>query len=120
MGSRTLRKTESQGGLHGFVCEHFRVILGLLLLALLVHDIFGTHGFVAMRRTVNDVARVKKDIHRLNLENQQLGEQVKALKTDPRLIERIAREDLQRARPGEVIIRIPQLPQLESAVPARP
>lgn len=120
MGSRTLSKKESHGGLNGFVREHFRVILGLLLLALLVHDIFGAHGFVAMRRTVNDLDRVKNDIRRLNLENQQLGEQVKALKTDPRLIERIAREDLQRARPGEVIIRIPQLPQLESADPTRP
>ena len=117
MDSARLRKRESHGGLNGFVREHFRVILGLLLLALLVHDIFGTHGFIAMRRTENDLARVKKDIHRLNSENHELGEQVKALKSDPRLIEKIAREDLQRAKPGEVIIRIPQLPP---AVPARP
>lgn len=120
MGSARLRKTESHGGRAGFVREHFRVLLGLLLLALLVHDIFGAHGFMAMHRTENDLDRVNKDIHRLNLENQQLGEQVKALKSDPRLIEKIAREDLQRARPGEVIIRIPQLPQLEPAVPAKP
>ena len=109
-----LRKSESRGG---FVREHFRVILGFLLLALLVHNVFGTHGFMAMRRTDNDLDRVKKDMDRLNWENKQLSEQVKELKSDPRLIEKIAREDLQRARPGEVIIRIPQLPP---AVPARP
>ena len=55
-----------------------------------------------------EIQRVKNDLDRLNKENLELGALVKALKTDPRLIEKIAREDLQRARPGEIIIRIPQ------------
>ncbi len=60
-----------------------------------------------MRRTQSEIDRVKKDLDRLNKENMELGDQVRALKTDPRLIEKIAREDLQRAKPGEIIIRIP-------------
>jgi hypothetical protein len=31
--------------------QHARALLGLLVLVLIVHDVFGTHGFLAMRRT---------------------------------------------------------------------
>lgn len=97
----------------GFLEQHGRAILALVVAALMVHDVFGTHGFMAMRRTQNEIERVRKEIDRLNAENAKLGEDVKALKSDPRLIEKIAREDLQRAKPGEIIIRIPQGQQPE-------
>jgi cell division protein FtsB len=99
-----------ESGFNQFLKQHGRTILGLFVLVLVVHDVFGAHGFIAMRRTQNEIERVRKDIDRLNSENIQLGRKVKALKTDPHAIEQIAREELQRAKPGEVIIRIPQLP----------
>jgi cell division protein FtsB len=102
-----------------FLKQHGRTVLGLFVLALVVHDIFGTHGFIAMRRTQLEIRRVRKDIDRLSSENVQLSDQVKALKSDPHAIERIAREELQRAKPGEVIIRVPQLPPPADA-PAKP
>jgi cell division protein FtsB len=102
-----------------FLKQHGRTILGLFVLALVVHDVFGAHGFIAMRHTQSEIARVRKDIERLNSENIQLSRKVKALKTDPHAIEQIAREELQRAKPGEVIIRIPQLPQPQDS-PAKP
>jgi cell division protein FtsB len=102
-----------------FLKQHGRTVLGLFVLALIVHDIFGTHGFIAMRHTQLEIQKVRKDIDRLNSENIQLGQKVKALKTDPHAIEQIAREELQRAKPGEVIIRIPQLPQPQDP-PAKP
>lgn len=107
MGAKKLKKAETPKGLPHFLEQHGRPILALFVLALVVHDVFGAHGFIAMRRKQSEIERVKKDIDRLNKENTELGEQVKALKTDPKLIEKIAREDLQRARPGEIIIRIP-------------
>jgi cell division protein FtsB len=100
-----------------FLKQHGRTVLGLFVLALVVHDIFGTHGFIAMRRTQLEIQRVRKDIDKLNSENVQLSDQVKALKSDPHEIERIAREELQRAKQGEVIIRVPQLPQPTDAHP---
>jgi cell division protein FtsB len=102
-----------------FLKQHGRTVLGLFLLALVVHDIFGTHGFIAMRRTQLEIRRVRKDIDKLNSENVQLSDQVKALKSDPHAIERIAREELQRAKPGEVIIRVPTLPP-PTDTPAKP
>jgi cell division protein FtsB len=109
--TRPLKKAEPKSGFGAFLERHGRTMLGLFVLALFVHDIFGPHGFIAMKRTQNEIQRVQKDLDRLNKENVELGDQVRALKTDPRLIEKIAREDLQRAKPGEIIIRIPQSQQ---------
>jgi cell division protein FtsB len=105
--TRPLKKAEPKSGFGAFLERHGRTLLGIFVLALFVHDIFGPHGFIAMRRTQSEIERVQKDLDRLNKENIELGDQVRALKTDPRLIEKIAREDLQRAKPGEIIIRIP-------------
>ncbi len=87
--------------------RHARTILIVLLLALLVHDLFGAHGFLAMRRTQREIERLREEIRQVNEENRALGEQVKALKSDPRAIERIAREEMGLARPGELIFKLP-------------
>jgi cell division protein FtsB len=118
VGTR-IKHEEPESGFNEFLKLHGRTILGLFVLALVVHDVFGAHGFIAMRRTQNEIERVRKDIDRLNSENIQLGQKVRALKTDPHAIEKIAREELQRAKPGEVIIRIPQLPPAQDP-PAKP
>ncbi len=110
------KKAEPQG----LWQQYGRGLLGLLLLALLVHDVFGAHGFLAMRRTRAEIKRVQKDIDRLNKDNIQLAEEVQALKSDPRAIEKIAREDLGLAKDGEVIIKIPQERQPERYSPAKP
>lgn len=85
-----------------------RIVLALCIAALVVHDVFGTHGFLALRRTKLEIEKVHKDIVRLNKENAQLAEEVQALRTDPNKIESIARDGLGLAKPGEVIIKIPQ------------
>lgn len=94
-----------------FLQQHGRSMLGLLVAVMIIHDVFGTHGFLAMRRTRYEINRVKADIARLSKENADLEQQVKDLKSDPKLIEKIARDDLGLARPGETIIRIPQSQQ---------
>jgi cell division protein FtsL len=95
--------------------QYGRGLLGLLVLVMIVHDVFGTHGFLVMRRTQNEIRRVKADLEALRKENAALAQEVKDLNTDPRLIEKIARDDLGLARPGEIIIRIPQGQQLEQS-----
>ncbi len=120
MGSKKLKQPKAKTGFPGFLERHGRALLALFIVALVVHDVFGPHGFIAMRRTQTEIERVRKDLDRLNKENLELGDQVRALKTDPRLIEKIAREDLQRAKPGEIIIRIPSSQQPASDSPAKP
>ncbi len=86
--------------------KHGGVILGLTLLVVFVHDVFGPKGFLAMRQNQQEVRRLREEITKINSENQQTAEHIKALKSDPKLIERIAREQMNMMRPGERIYRI--------------
>lgn len=105
--ARVAKSTREQR-LRALLSRHGRSLLGLLVAVMIVHDLFGTHGFLAMRRTRNEIDKVKADITQLSKENADLEQQVKDLKTDPKLIEKIARDDLGLARPDEHIIRLPQ------------
>lgn len=100
--------------------RHGRPLLGLFVAILFVHDIFGAHGFLSMRRTQDGIKRVRAEIEQLNKENAALEQVVKDLKTDPRAIEKIAREELILAKPGEIIIKIPQSQLLPQALAEKP
>ncbi len=118
MGTTRRNKISASDKIQPLLRQYGRVLLGLLLLILLVHDIFGTHGYLAMRRTQQEIKKVNAGLDQLNKENLQLEQEVRELKTDPHKIEKIARDELGLAKPGEVIIKIPrsqQLPQ-DSAV----
>jgi cell division protein FtsB len=91
----------------GFLRRHIRVLLGGVLLLVFIHDVFGPHGFMAMRRTQREIDGVRTDIQHLDTENEQLAQQIRALKSDPKVIERIAREEMGLARRGEIIIKLP-------------
>ena len=97
--------------------QYGRSILALCVFALFLHDIFGAHGFVALRRTKMEIESVQSDINRLNKENLELSDEVKSLKTDPHKIESIARDELGLAKPNEVIIKIPESQRLKSDAP---
>ncbi len=98
-----------------YLRRNTRQVLGFALFALLVHDIFGAHGFIAMRRTQKEIEQIREQIGKLNDENKSLSDQVTSLKTDPKAIERIAREEMGLARPGEIIYKLP-----DSAKPGDP
>jgi cell division protein FtsB len=95
-------------------------LLGLIIVVLLVHNVFGAHGFLALHHTRAEINKTELDLQKLNKENLRLEQEVKDLKTDPRLIEKIAREDSQLARPGEIIIRMPANPQPPQSASVKP
>ena len=120
MGASKLKKMSVAEKVQPFLRQYGRALLALFVLILVVHDVFGAHGYLAMRRTQQEIKKVNADLDRLNKENLQLGQEVKELKTDPHKIEKIARDELGLAKPGEVIIKIPrsqQLPQDSSVKP---
>jgi cell division protein FtsB len=120
MGTAKLKKNGPSEKIQPFVRHYGPALLGLFVLVLVVHDIFGAHGYLAMRRTQAEIKKVTKDLEQLNKENLELEQEVLELKTDPHKIEKIARDELGLARPGEVIIKIPrsqQLPQDSSVKP---
>lgn len=113
-------KIDLQEKLVRLVHEYGRHLLAIFVLVLLVHDIFGTHGFLAMRRKQEEIQKVNSELERLNKENATLQHEKQDLKTDPQTIRRIAREELQLAHPGEVIIKLPPPPPPSEAPPAKP
>ena len=82
-------------------------MLVIFVVVLVVHDIFGPHGFLVMRRKQQEIQKVNAQLERLNKENAALEQNVKDLKTDPQTIRKIAREELGLAKPGEIIIKLP-------------
>jgi cell division protein FtsB len=96
-----------------------RHILVIFVVVLLVHDVFGTHGFLAMRLKQQEIRKVNSVLDRLNRENTLLEQDVQDLKSDPQTIRKIAREELGLAQPGEVIIKLPA-PEQPAPAPAKP
>jgi cell division protein FtsB len=95
--------------------ERFRraavLALVLVFLALLVHEIFGEHGYLALRRQKKELQSLQQQILKLQQENQELEKQIESLKSDPKAIEKLAREQMRLARPGEVIYVLPEKDQ---------
>jgi cell division protein FtsB len=58
---------------------------------------------VVYRAKKTEYLRVQKDIQQLQQENQQYSDEISQLKSDPKRIEREAREQFHYVRPGEVI-----------------
>jgi len=85
-------------------------ILALLLVwvALIVHEIYGEHGYLALRREKIEYDSLQQEVRRLQEENQQLEKRIEALKSDPKAIERVARDQMHMARPGERIYTLPE------------
>jgi cell division protein FtsB len=93
--------------LRKFLRQNAAAFLWTGLALLVVQDIFGTHGVLAMRRSQREAGEIRKEIQKLNDENRQLQDRVKDLKSDPQAIEEIARKDMGLAKPGELIFKLP-------------
>jgi cell division protein FtsB len=110
MTLKEIREISSRDVL-AYAKKNTRQILALALFALFVHDIFGPHGFIAMRRTQKEIDQIHEQIVKMNEQNKSMTGQVSSLKSDPKSIERIAREEMGLARPGEMIFKIPDAPK---------
>src|SRR5205814_4443564 len=77
---------------------------------LFVHVMLGANGMVVYRTKRAEYKDLQKQIDQLQKENAQYSDQIDQLKTDPRRIEKEAREQFHYARPGEVIYVSPQAP----------
>ncbi len=84
-------------------------IAGLMVMAaaLIVHEIFGQNGYLALRKQKQEYQALEQQIEQLKKENQELEKQVQALRSNPKAIEKVARDDMHLARPGEIIYTLP-------------
>jgi cell division protein FtsB len=81
------------------------------IVGLMLHAMFGANGFVAYRQKHVEMKALQADVDRLQKENEESVERIKALKSDPQTIEHEARTQLGYTRPGEVVYVTPTPPQ---------
>jgi cell division protein FtsB len=84
--------------------------VGVLTLWLFFHVVLGANGMVVYRQKRAEYQSLHREIDSLQEENDQYTEHVKALRVDPKTIEREAREQLHYTRPGEVVYVAPAPP----------
>ena len=77
--------------------------VGVLTIWLFLHVMFSANGMVAYKEKRTEIEQLRGEVNALQQENDAHTQQIKALKTDAKAIEKEAREQLHYARPGEVV-----------------
>lgn len=80
-------------------CITSGVLLGFIILALLSPE----NGLPKVQQVLNIKRQLETDIQWLGAENERLRYEIQAMKTDPFQHEKIAREELNMALPGDII-----------------
>ena len=75
-----------------------------------VHAMLGANGVTVYRAKRTEYQGLQKEINQLQKENDEYSQQVNELKSDPKRIEKEAREQFHYARPGEVVYVAPDRP----------
>jgi cell division protein FtsB len=81
--------------------------VAVLTAMLLVHVVWGDNGAVDYSKKRSEHKQLEQELQDLQKENERLQTNIKGLRTDPKVIEKEAREQLKYARPGEVIYTLP-------------
>lgn len=84
--------------------------LVIALAWLLVQDVFGTHGVLAMHRSQIELQKIQGEIKQLDEDNQKLQDDVKDLNSDPTTAEGLARK-MGLARLHELVFTTKQKPR---------
>ena len=80
-------------------------IIGALIVLLSLVTLVGERGALHLWRLRGEKARLDEQNYRLQKENEALRRRVQAIRTDDDYLEKLAREELNMARPGEIIYR---------------
>jgi cell division protein FtsL len=99
--------------MNGFMTENFRyqkiflLCLGFFLLLILM-AVFHENGILNAYHLEQEQLKIKSENDDLRLSNEKLRLEITALKSDPYEIEKIAREKLNLAKPGDHVYHIVQ------------
>lgn len=81
--------------------------LFVLAACLAFHVVFGANGWIVYEKKKAEYRKVNEEVGRIQQENDRLKKQIQALRTDPKAIEKEAREQLKYTKPGEVVYVMP-------------
>ena len=79
------------------------IAVTLLAASLFVHVMFGANGMVVYKQKRAEYQALRKQIVRVQQENDRYTQQIQGLKSDQKSIEKEAREQLGYAKPGEYV-----------------
>ncbi len=91
--------------------------VGVLVLWLGFHVIFGANGMVVYQGKRAEYKKLQTDLQQVEEENQRLTKQVDELRNDPKAIEREAREQLHYTKKGEMVYLLPTPKKVEAPTP---
>jgi cell division protein FtsB len=81
--------------------------IGVLLCVVGYHAVFGANGLMVYQQKRRESQDLERQIKLLQQQNGNTEQEIKALKSDPKTIEKEARERLRYARPGEFVYTLP-------------
>jgi cell division protein FtsB len=82
-------------------------VLGFFILSLCVLTAVGERGVLHLWRLRGEKAKLDEENYRLQRENETLRQRISKLHNDNSYLEKLAREELNLVRPGEIIYRFP-------------
>lgn len=82
-------------------------VFGLLTLSILALAVLNDRGVLQVWAKEKKLLDIQGEILAIEKENRQLLKEIKALRTDPDTIERLAREELKLVKPGDVVVILP-------------
>ena len=80
-------------------------VLGVFILSFCVLTAVGERGVLHLWRLRGEKARLDEENYRLQKENEGLRQRISKLRNDNFYLEKMAREELNLVRPGEIIYR---------------
>ena len=84
--------------------------IGIVLCVVGYHAVFGANGLMVYQQKRRESRELDRQIKAMQQQNGGMEQEIKALKNDPKTIEKEARVKLRYARPGEVVYTLPAAP----------
>jgi len=96
-------RTVESDGQPGLRRKAALLAIGLVLIALVINSLFGDRGVLHLMAQRQKTAVLEREIEELRSDNGRLAREITALRTDARMVERVAREELGLAASGETV-----------------
>jgi cell division protein FtsB len=80
------------------------LMVGVVSVLAFAYAIMGTNGYLELKRREAKNQELRLRAEELRRENKEILSEIRSLKSDPKAIEKIAREELGMVKPGEVKI----------------
>jgi cell division protein FtsB len=85
-------------------------VFGLMTVAMILLAVFDERGALVLRQRRQELDQLQIDIEKTHEENERIQKEIEGLRSDPRVIEKRAREQFKLVKPGEIMIDLTDMP----------